>query len=1056
MSKYLRLIFFYVVFIISIKIVWGQQYNIKNYSIKHGLPNSMVKALYQDELGYIWFGTQNGLCYFDGTEFNTFDQLKSISGIDIVGITQSKDSTIWVAVHGKGILLYKNKKFSWLNKSFGLNNLQVQSIYKDEEGIIWVATKGGLFYWNDSHFKEIIDPLKKLRKGVFTILKSKKNELWIGTIGNGLIHKSKDEFRYYTSKDGLLDDYIFSLTFDQDTLLIGTTISGVVKFFNGQFKPLNIPEISRSWISNIIVSNKKKLIISSSGLVQLDKESYKIITMSNGLPTDDLLQGDLDFNENLWLATSNGVSCLRKEDFLTFNESNGLPNHKIHSISLINNQLIAGTDGGGINIVMNNKFHSNVNFNETSNLKITDILFLKEKNELWLGGDLSNNGIIILEERNKKFRVKNKINILKNSPLSTVTKLSIDDQNNIWIASYGAGVFKISKNDTIHYSIKNHLPSNDILTMYIDKKNNVWISIYQKGVWCFDGKKWRSFSSERSLEDKIVWAINEDLNGNILFGCGTSGLLIYNGKQISSISSKNGLLSDLIQAITVDENNTIWAGSEKGLNKIILNTNLTAKIIETYNDKNGLSNEEINQNALIYQDGILWIGTTSGLTRFDTKTNHIPSKQPSLVLKNVLLFFDEINWKSINNENIDFRTSLPTKIDLPYNKNHLTFSFNALSINTCYYSYNLEGNDDKWSPWSEVNEIVFSNLPPGNYILKIKAKDMYGLISKNNIKIPINISPPIWQTLWFRLVSILVILILVFILFKWRTKSLLERQKHLEKIVEERTEEVVAQKNTLEKQKLIVEHKQKEILDSINYAKRIQQAILPPEKEFKQNLPESFILYKPKDIVAGDFYWMDASKDAVYFAAADCTGHGVPGAMVSVVCNNALNRSVREFGLSNPGKILDKTREIVIQEFEKSDDEVKDGMDISLCVIHKEKLLWAGANNPLWIIRKSSNEVQEIKADKQPIGKYIDHLPFTTHNIDLTIVDSIYIFTDGYQDQFGGLKGKKFKSAQLKEVLLSIKDLKMEEQLLVIDQTFENWKGENEQVDDVCIIGVKI
>jgi serine phosphatase RsbU (regulator of sigma subunit)/Tfp pilus assembly protein PilF len=263
------------------------------------------------------------------------------------------------------------------------------------------------------------------------------------------------------------------------------------------------------------------------------------------------------------------------------------------------------------------------------------------------------------------------------------------------------------------------------------------------------------------------------------------------------------------------------------------------------------------------------------------------------------------------------------------------------------------------------------------------------------------------------------------------------------------------------KQKGIIEiahqelgEKNQEILDSISYAKRIQSAILPPMKLVKEYLKESFILYKPKDVVAGDFYWMEHKSNKVLFASADCTGHGVPGAMVSVVCNNALNRSVREHGLTSPGEILDKTREIVIQEFEKSDEEVKDGMDIALCSLEGNKLKYAGAHNPLWIIR--NGEIIETKANKQPIGQFDNPEPYTTHSFDLEKGDSIYIFSDGYVDQFGGEKGKKFKARAFRELLLSIQDNTMEEQKTIIDEAFETWRGSLEQIDDVCVIGVRV
>ena len=252
----------------------------------------------------------------------------------------------------------------------------------------------------------------------------------------------------------------------------------------------------------------------------------------------------------------------------------------------------------------------------------------------------------------------------------------------------------------------------------------------------------------------------------------------------------------------------------------------------------------------------------------------------------------------------------------------------------------------------------------------------------------------------------------------------------------------------------VIEEKSLEITDSITYAKRIQRAILPQHSEFRLALKKCFVFYEPKDIVAGDFYWMHKKGDNVLFAAADCTGHGVPGAMVSVVCNNGLNRSVREYGLTDPGEILNKTREIVIQEFEKSEEEVKDGMDIALCNIRGNKLQYAGANNPLWIIR--NGKIIETKANKQPIGQFDNPEPYITHSFELEQEDSIYIFTDGYIDQFGGEKGKKFKAKAFRELLLSIQDKSMEDQKKIVNEVFENWKGTLEQIDDVCVIGVKI
>ena len=240
----------------------------------------------------------------------------------------------------------------------------------------------------------------------------------------------------------------------------------------------------------------------------------------------------------------------------------------------------------------------------------------------------------------------------------------------------------------------------------------------------------------------------------------------------------------------------------------------------------------------------------------------------------------------------------------------------------------------------------------------------------------------------------------------------------------------------------------------------MQEAILPSKNSIQEHLPDHFIVYKPKDIVAGDFYWMEIVPETkqILFAAADCTGHGVPGAMVSVVCSNALNRAVKEFSISEPGKILDKVKELVVETFQKSESEseVKDGMDISLFKLDKinKKLEWAGANNPLLILR--NNELIEFKPNKQPIGKVDITVAFTTHYIDLYKGDTIYIFTDGFADQFGGPKGKKFKYAQLKELLINVNSLPLAEQATKMDMEIERWKGNLEQVDDILLVGIRI
>jgi tetratricopeptide (TPR) repeat protein len=270
-----------------------------------------------------------------------------------------------------------------------------------------------------------------------------------------------------------------------------------------------------------------------------------------------------------------------------------------------------------------------------------------------------------------------------------------------------------------------------------------------------------------------------------------------------------------------------------------------------------------------------------------------------------------------------------------------------------------------------------------------------------------------------------------------------------------------------QKQKLLVEKKNAEILSSIEYAKRIQATILPPLKEIKENIPDSFVLYLPKDIVAGDFYWMktvdsplERGKGCVLLAACDSTGHGVPGAMVSVVCSKALDTAVKEFGITTPSLILDKVADLVIEDFSKNneeDDEVKDGMDISLLSWNKltNQIQWAGANNGLIMIDPKGN-LSEIKPDKKPIGKTDTRKLFTNNVLSVEQGTCFYLFTDGYADQFGGPYGKKFQRAKLKETFIQTYKYSMQEQHHRLLDTFLAWQGDEEQVDDICVIGLRV
>jgi serine phosphatase RsbU (regulator of sigma subunit) len=331
-------------------------------------------------------------------------------------------------------------------------------------------------------------------------------------------------------------------------------------------------------------------------------------------------------------------------------------------------------------------------------------------------------------------------------------------------------------------------------------------------------------------------------------------------------------------------------------------------------------------------------------------------------------------------------------------------------------------------------------------------------VESEEVQIQIVVLPLYYQTMWFKFILTALGIFSLLFIYKLRTRQMKLRQLVLERKVEKATTEIREQKNEVEKQKEEIEEAHKEITDSINYAERIQRSFLATKEILDKNLKDYFVFFKPKEAVSGDFYWAAELYNGNFaWSVADSTGHGVPGAIMSLLNISSLEKSIETE--TSPEKILFKTREIIINRLKKdgSPDGGKDGMDCNLLVINKERdtLTFASAHNPVIIIRNS--EIIEIKGDKIPVGKHDrDQEAFTLNTLQLQKGDVIYALTDGFPDQFGGEKGKKYMIKNLKNKFLEIALLPMNEQKVILSKEFENWKSNNEQIDDVCIIGVRI
>ncbi|HXC04475.1 MAG TPA: two-component regulator propeller domain-containing protein, partial [Bacteroidia bacterium] len=856
---------------------------------------------------------------------------------------------------------------------------------------------------------------------------------------------------------GLTDDNIFCLRNDnRGRLWIGTASGGVSMYEGNVFHAVSIPPINKSLVYAIRQDQHDNMwFATEKGLCKLDgMGKATLFTEKNGLNSNDLYALCEDYEGNIWTGSSLGASMLKNESFVTYTDKEGLQNMKVDA-ALEDDQgnFLIGTDGSGISMLDTRGVISPLRIKELENCKVSS-LFEDSHQRIWVGLESNDKNPLLVLKRNKGiYELDKKFSDLNHTKVSTVSHILEDATGSIWVSSFGAGVFKISGDQVIQYKDSGNVRSVNIFTMFRDSKENIWFGTFEQGVICYDGKKFKQYTKLDGLGDNWIWSICEDHKGNLFFGTNEGGVSRFDGKQFKTISTKEGLASDLIYALAVDAQNRLWVGTDKGMHRLSLDDDFHILSGKYYGEQEGLRGTEISQNGFNYdKEGNLWISTTNGLTRFNSKFDYVNSTPPRLVLNTVKLFYQDVDWNKYSDQ-IDSVSKLPVNLSLGHKDNHLTFDYQALTTTNVKYRFKLDGLDADWSPLTSNTQAVYTNIPSGdNYTFRVKALNPDGFWSKDLVSFSFSIRPPFWKTWWFYTLSILVILGAVVGFIRWRTAQLEIEKKVLEEKVKERTVELKGANDQLS---LAFN----DIKDSINYARRIQQAILPLENEIRKELPEHFIYFRPRDVVSGDFYWFNKKNDTLFIAACDCTGHGVPGAFMSIIGNSLLNEIAHETSISEPAYVLNTLRDKIILALKQhtSEQESKDGMDMVLCCIDRKnkKLVFAGANNPLYVIR--NKELREFKGNKQPIGVYGDVLkPFTSTEIAIDSGDLIYLFSDGYPDQFGGVKGKKFLYTRFKELLISISGLPMKQQQEEMDKVFQTWKGDLEQVDDVLVIGIRI
>ena len=768
---------------------------------------------------------------------------------------------------------------------------------------------------------------------------------------------------------------------------------------------------------------------------------------------------------------------------------NALNDNKIRCVvSDANNNIWIGTYFGGVNVSFKSsqKFVSEFRYrcSEFKNLFLT---FQDKQGNVWISGERN---MLMLPKKGDVFKNYSQItgtfdalsayqesdNVywfgtygagLKRFDMSTgkvdhflreikgCTVLSIIRINDyLLIATFGDGLFKLDlKTKSIQkFSTENGLPDNNLTGLFKDNTGLIWILSDGGGALCIEQfdksgnnlkivKKLNTRSAGSALPSDAVYAINQDNNGKLWFGT-SNGLSRYDGKNFLNFFESDGLANTFIYSILRDSTGKFWMSTNKGITAFNP-TESNKPFFRNYNLKDGLINTEHNLGAASVSDfGNMMFGGPNGYNIF----------RPSQIKDNLHVPPVHVISFKRSGKDIQLDSNLIYKkhLVLSWRENYFQLELAALDFvdpEKNLYKYKLEGYDQDWSEPTNVRFVSYTELPGGTYTLKIKASNSDGVWNEASYELRITIVPPFWRTTWFYLLVVILGTAGVIVFTQLRTRQIKKENKILENKVAERTREL-AEKN-------------RDITSSIEYAKRIQEAILPSKDYIFSKLDKAFILYKPKDIVSGDFYWFGVKDGWKIMAVVDCTGHGVPGAFMSMIGHNLMNQIVQEKGITAPGEILNALHKGVQDALRQGSNEINtnDGMDVSLLAINTKtgEKLWAGANRPLVIVH-GKDELMKIDGNKYPIGgsQFEMKREFTTHTIKLEKKAMVYMFSDGYADQFGGNSGKKFIVRRFHQLLQEICEMDMQQQRNMLNLEFENWRDKHEQIDDVLVIGIAL
>ncbi len=1072
MNKQLQIISFLLLSTIT-QLMFAQTYNFKNYNTEQGLAQSQVLAIHQDVDGNMWFGTNSGgVSKFDGNKFYNYTVSNGLVSNFVFSIAQTHNNELLFGTD-KGLSVFNAGKF--VNYTT-YNYKPLPQIFKiiSNKTTNWLGTEQGVFIYENNQITAFTEDKLLQNSSVFTLFADNNNGVWFGTTQNGLIYynlKTK-AFKHFNTNSGLYNNYIQSITQNKNNdILIGTptglnVINTDFLVLPGNFIPEQFLIGFRSILST--TTNGQFFGTSSSGLINYNNGKLKNFSLKNGLTNNSILSLFEDREKNIWIGT-NGVGLYKYSGdcFTSYSTQNNLPENYINTIAQnADGSYWLGLRNHGI-VKIANGIQTTILPDFKKNNTIPDlnvnIILPATNGQLFIGTESG-----LCYNQNNKYTLVTGLNFFEKYILT----LYEDSKHTIWIGTTD-GLYTYQNNTVTQVTEINKLKQGDVpLSIYsiIEGENgNIFIST-TSGLFKLGNKSLLKIDDIKPL---VISAI-KDYKNNIWFGT-EEGLFEYNNINFKKITDTENRLSNTINFLQTDNYRRLLVGTNAGVQLLNLNDYYTKNTIKVqhFGKEDGLIGLESNFNASFKdKTGRILIGTTTGLAIYDPHFDTKNTIEALTKITDVKLFFGQENIFKYSQVK-DSTLTLPQQLKLPFNKNHITFSFIGVSLTApekVLYSYKLEGLDDEWSPASNKTEATFSSLQPGSYKFSVKSSNNDGLWNKTPVCYEFDVLAPWYRTWWFYTLCIITVIGSIVIYNNYKTQKLIADKQKLEQIVTIRTSELRNEKEKVEainkevfEQKAVIEHKNIEITDSIKYAKNIQEALLPNLKELDSIIENNFVLYMPKDIVSGDFYWFTKQGNTSYIAAVDCTGHGVPGAFMSIVGNTLLNEIVNNKKITNPGEILLELHKGVKVALHQSNQEGerRDGMDMVLCAITKNTntIQYAGANRPLWIYRKNNNyELEIIKATKYPIGglELEENRIYENHTINVESGDSLFLFSDGYADQFGGPKGKKFMVTNMQKTILDVVNKPLLEQKQHLKTSFIKWRNNNEQVDDVLVIGIRI